>query len=65
MKKIITNRYQTMTYYGVEKKDLKEFIQSNQILGIDRIVPIGRAFDMGPVWDGYDIIYSLSRVVAE
>ena len=54
-----------MTYYGVEKKDLKEFIQSNQILGIDRIVPIGRAFDMGPVWDGYDIIYSLSRVIAE
>jgi hypothetical protein len=65
LKKVITNRYQTMTYYGVEKKDLKEFIQSNHILGIDRIVPIGRAFDMGPVWDGYDIIYSLSRVIAE
>ena len=30
-------------------------------MGVDRVVPIGRAFDMGPFWDGFDIIQSLSR----
>ena len=65
LKKIISNRYQTLSYYGFKKEDLKKFISKNHLLGIDRIVPIGRAFDMGHIWDGYDLIESLSRKVAE
>jgi len=65
LKEIISNRYQTLSYYGFKKEDLKKFISKNHLLGIDRIVPIGRAFDMGHIWDGYDLIESLSRKVAE
>ena len=31
--------------------------------GIDRVVPVGRALDMDIVWDGYDLIGSLSRLI--
>ena len=42
---------------------IETFISKNGIKGIDRIVPFGRGFDMSTIWDGYDIIHSLSRTV--
>ena len=60
---IIDDRYQTMTYFGFEVKELKDFIISSKLRGIDRIVPIGRSLDMDVIWDGYDIINHLSRTV--
>ena len=65
LKKIISKRFQTITYYGLERKKLNDFILRNGITGVDRIVPVGRAFDIGPIWDGYDIIYSLSRIISK
>jgi len=63
LSKIINNKYQTMTYFGFEKSDLLEFVLQNNLSGVDRIVPIGLAHDMGVIWDGYDIIKTLSRIV--
>ena len=60
---IVNNKYQTLTYYGVDKKILENFIIENNVSGIDRIVPVGRALDMDIIWDGYDIINYLSRIV--
>ena len=60
---IVNNKYQTLTYYGVDKKILENFVIENNISGIDRIVPVGRALDMDIIWDGYDIISYLSRIV--
>jgi len=60
---IIDDRYQTMTYFGFEVEELKNFIISSKLRGIDRIVPIGRSLDMDVIWDGYDIINHLSRTV--
>jgi hypothetical protein len=60
---IINDRCQTLTYFGFDIEDLKNFVVSNQLRGIDRIVPIGRSLDMDVVWDGYDIINHLSRIV--
>lgn len=65
IKKLINERFQTLTYYGIEKKKLTNLISKNNLKGIDRIVPFGRAFDMGHVWDGIDIILSLSRKISE
>ena len=65
VKKIITKKFQTITCYGIDNNDIRKVIEKSGLTGIDRIVPIGRAFDMGPIWDGYDIIYSLSRIVSE
>ena len=60
---IIDDRYQTMTYFGFEAEELKNFVISSKLRGIDRIVPIGRSLDMDVIWDGYDIIHHLSRTV--
>ncbi len=59
----ITEKSQTMIYYGVEKNELNDFIKKNNLKGVDRIVPFGNALDIGVIWDGYDIIRSLSRVI--
>lgn len=65
IKKIISKKFQTITCYGIQHHKLEDFIVKHGIKGIDRIVPIGRAFDMGPIWDGYDIIHSLSRIISK
>ena len=60
---IISNKYQTLTYFGLNKSFLKDFVIDNKLNGIDRIVPIGQALDISLTWDGIDIIESLSRIV--
>ena len=60
---IINNKYQTLTYFGVDKSKLLNFIVKNRLSGIDRIVPIGKALDMDIIWDGYDLMRSLSRII--
>jgi len=60
---IINGKYQTMTYFGMKKSSLKDFVIDNKLNGIDRIVPIGQALDISLTWDGFDIVGSLSRVI--
>ena len=60
----VNDKLQTISYYGINFKIIKKFIIKNQLKGIDRIVPIGRAFDLTPEWDGVDIIATLSRTIA-
>ena len=63
LKKYTSEKLQTITYYGTDFKNIKNFIIKNKVKGIDRIVPIGRAFDLTPEWDGVDIISTLSRTI--
>lgn len=63
IKNIFSKKSQTVTYFGFKEKKLSDFIIKNNISGIDRLVIVGRAHDMGHIWDGYDIIYSLSRII--
>ena len=63
IKNLINNRYQTLTYFGINKTELENFVFKNKLNGIDRIVPIGQALDIGLIWDGYDICKILSRIV--
>jgi hypothetical protein len=60
---IVNTKYQTLTYFGLDKSQLLDFVVANRLLGIDRIVPIGSALDIGVIWDGYDIVRSLSRII--
>ncbi len=61
---IVNERYQTLAIEGIETSVVREWITHNRLRGIDRVVPIGRALDMSIVWDGYDIVHSLSRIIA-
>ena len=60
---IVDDRFQTLTYFGFDQEFLESFVMRNRLRGIDRIVPVGKALDMGSIWDGYDIVSSLSRIV--
>ena len=60
---IITRKYQTLAYYGFEKKELQDFVLRNCLTGIDRIVPFGDTTAFSLIWDGNDLINIMSRVV--
>ncbi len=60
---IINTKYQTLTYFGIDKAQLLDFVVKNRLSGIDRIVSIGSALDIGVIWDGYDIVKTLSRII--
>ena len=61
--RVINPKYQTLTYFGMNKAELLRLVVDNHLLGIDRIVPIGKALNIGMIWDGYDIIKTLSRII--
>jgi len=60
---IVNNKYQTLTYFGVDKDLLGNFVTSNQLSGIDRIVPVGEALAIDTIWDGIDVLKTLSRII--
>jgi len=61
LSKIINKKYQTLSYYGFSKQDLKKVFYQLKPSGIDRFVPIGRTMEFSLVWDGYELINTLSR----
>lgn len=62
---IITNKIQTLSYLGMNPEELRSFIVENGLCGIDRIVPVGKTSDFGFIWDGYDLITQMSRIIFE
>jgi hypothetical protein len=60
----INERFQTVTYFGFTPETIKEIVLRHRLRGIDRIVPVGSALDIGLVWDGYDLVNMLSREIA-
>jgi hypothetical protein len=59
----IETKIQTITYFGVPKNEILDFIIEERLIGVDRIVPIGKALDIGINWDGHDLIRTLSRII--
>ena len=60
---VITEKFQTITQFGIDAVELAQQITVAHLRGIDRIVPIGKAMDIGVFWDGHDLIRELSRCV--
>lgn len=60
---VCDSRCQTVSYFGVEKELLVRFICEARPRGLDRIVPIGHSMDFSLVWDGIDLIRSMSRII--
>lgn len=63
IEKIINPKFQTLSYLGIEAKKIQSFVLEKGLSGIDRIVPVGKTSDFGLVWDGYDLIMTMSRVI--
>lgn len=60
---LVTEKMQSLIYYGENPDILRKIVVDNELRGIDRIVPVGKAMDIGPIWDGYDILEMLSRII--
>jgi hypothetical protein len=60
----VSRKFQTLTYIGFKRGELVSFFAGKGIVGLDRIVPCGRASAFGLIWDGYDLIRHMSRVVS-
>ena len=54
---------QTLSYYGVDRDALLQVVLAMRPAGVDRIVPMGRTMDFALVWDGVDLIRTMSRAV--
>lgn len=61
--KVVNEKFQTLTYFGIDPKTIYYSMSKFNSLGIDRIVPFGKALDMTSIWDGFDVIRDLSRIV--
>lgn len=60
---IVSRKFQTMTYFGFEVNLLRQQLMSLPLKGIDRVVPVGQAFDISMIWDGINFVETLSRIV--
>lgn len=61
---VITEKFQTITYFGIDAVALREELIAANVRGIDRIVPVGKAMDIDVIWDGHDLVRELSRIVS-
>lgn len=61
---VVKRKYQTLSYLGMDGKQLMNWVVQNGLRGIDRIAPIGHTMDFSLTWDGYDLIRTLSRRIS-
>ena len=60
---IMGKQCQTLSFFGLDEKEIQEFVLNHGIRGVDRIVPVGKTMDLTFKWDGYDMIQNMSRWV--
>lgn len=58
---LCTENCQTITYCGVAKETIENFIVESRPCGVDRVVPMGKSMDFALIWDGHDLIREMSR----
>lgn len=61
LKKVMTNKVQTITYLNINPMQIVKSLELKKVKGGDRIVMNGRSSDIGLEWDGYDIIFQISK----
>ncbi|MFN3304527.1 MAG: acyl-CoA reductase [Roseateles sp.] len=59
-----SRRVQTVAQFGIPQATWQDWLGDAQVSGIDRIVPVGRALDFDPVWDGQDLWTAFTRRIA-
>ena len=60
---VVDSKYQTITYFGINPEELLQAIIEKRLVGIERIVPVGKAMDIDVIWDGHNLIAELSRII--
>jgi len=60
---LCVDKCQTLSYLGVAKEEIKQFLLDSKPRGVDRAVLIGKTMNFDLIWDGYDLIGQLTRIV--
>lgn len=59
----MTNKIQTVTTLNLDNQMLRTQLIQAGITGVDRIVPVGQAMDMDIIWDGRNLLDTLTRII--
>lgn len=60
---IMNKKCQTVAVLGLDKNDIVDFLMKKGVRGIDRVVNVGDTMGLEFIWDGYNMIESMSREV--
>ena len=60
---VLNKPCQTISYLGVDPDEIERLVVENGVRGCDRIVPLGKTMDLSVLWDGYNMVESMSRLV--
>ncbi len=63
LKNIKSEKLQTISYFGMSKNQVKDIIYKYNLNQISRVVPIGKSLDLNLIWDGYDLIESMTNTI--
>ena len=56
-------RTQTISHYGLTDQQLHWLAMEAGSRGCDRLMPIGRALEFSPLWDGFDLWNDFCRII--
>lgn len=60
---LVRRNDQTLTHFGFDAETMTAFARRASLRGLSRLVPMGRALDFDSVWDGFDLLHSMTRQV--
>lgn len=60
---VLTKQCQTVSVLGVSAREVKDLVFRHGVRGVDRIVPLGQTMGLEFVWDGFQMIEAMSRLV--
>jgi hypothetical protein len=60
---LLSERDQTLSYFGFGKEEIRELAFSLPARAVDRIVPVGSALTFSTIWDGNDLLLTFSREI--
>jgi len=60
---ILTKQCQTISYLGIAPQIIKKIVEDFGPRGVDRIVPMGQTMELAFIWDGYNMIEAMSRII--
>lgn len=59
---LVDRKIQTISYFGFSSDNIKKEFKCNNIYP-DRVVPVGEALNFSVIWDGFNLLKSLTRIV--
>ena len=59
----ISKNYQTISYFGLNKKQKEKIFLNDSLKNFNRVVPIGNTMNFQLTWDGYDLINYLTKKI--